>query len=111
MERNEPKLRLILEPYYTNQKSFYNKAIVEQKPLTGETILYSYNIKIATIRNGNITLHSPVLWSKTTLKHLREFLSQSYGEKLNVTKKHLARYLGETVILNNLIEETKMKGV
>lgn len=87
----------------SNAKSFYNKALVETDE-TGATTLYSYHIKVATIHNGQVTLYTPVLWSQTTLKHLKEFLSQAQGVALKLTKKHLARYLGETVSLSDLVK-------
>lgn len=93
----------LLPQLTTTAKSFYNKALVETDE-TGATTLYSYHVKIATIQNGQVTLHSPVLWSQTTLRHLKEFLSQCYGTALNLTKKQLSRYLGQTVALSDLIK-------
>lgn len=87
----------------TNAKSFYNKALVETDE-KGATTLYSYHVKIATIQNGLVTLYTPVLWSQTTLKHLKEFLSQAQGIALKLTKKQLSRYLGQTVALSELIK-------
>ena len=87
----------------SNAKSFYNKALVETND-QGEKILYSYYVKVATIKDNQVTLHSPVLWSQTTLRHLKEFLSQAQGVKLNLTKKQLSRYLGQTVALSDLIK-------
>lgn len=84
-------------------KSFNHKAMIETDE-TGATTLYSYHVKIATIQNGLVTLYTPVLWSQTTLKHLKEFLSQAQGVKLNLTKKQLSRYLGQTVKLSELIK-------
>lgn len=92
----------LLPQLTTTAKSFYNKALVETNE-NGIT-LYSYHVKVATIQNGQVTLHSPVLWSATTLRHLKEFLSQAQGVKLNLTKKQLSRYLGQTVALSNLIK-------
>lgn len=86
----------------SNAKSFYNKALLETDE--NGTTLYSYHVKIATIHNGQVTLYTPVLWSATTLRHLKEFLSQAQGVKLNLAKKHLARYLGQTVKLSDLIK-------
>ncbi|MBF1543698.1 MAG: hypothetical protein HXO06_00710 [Prevotella salivae] len=93
----------LLPQLTTTAKSFYNKAIVETDA-TGATTLYSYHVKIATIQNGQVTLYSPVLWSATILRHLKEFLSQAQGVKLNLTKKQLSRYLGQTVSLSDLIK-------
>lgn len=87
----------------SNAKSFNRKALIENNE-QGETTLYSYNMKIATYKQGYVTLHTPTLLSATTLRHLKEFLSQAQGVKLNLTKKHLARYLGETVSLSDLIK-------
>ena len=87
----------------SNAKSFYRKAILETNE-KGATTLYSYHVKVATIQNGQVTLYSPVLWSATTLRHLKEFLSQAQGVKLNLTKKQLSRYLGQTVSLSDLIK-------
>lgn len=92
----------LLPQLTTTAKSFYNKALVETDE--NGTTLYSYHVKIATIQNGLVTLHSPVLWSATTLRHLKEFLSQAQGIKLNLTKKQLSRYLGQTVALSDLIK-------
>ena len=93
----------LLPQLTTTAKSFYNKALVETDE-TGATTLYSYHVKVATIHNGLVTLYSPVLWSQTTLRHLKEFLSQAQGVKLNLTKKQLSRYLGQTVALSDLIK-------
>ena len=93
----------LLPQLTTTAKSFYNKALVETDA-TGATTLYSYHVKVATIHNGQVTLYTPVLWSQTTLRHLKEFLSQAQGVKLNLTKKQLSRYLGQTVELSDLIK-------
>lgn len=87
----------------SNAKSFYRKALIETTE-QGATTLYSYHVKIATIQNGQVTLYSPVLWSQTTLRHLKEFLSQCYGTALKLTKKQLSRYLGQTVSLSDLVK-------
>lgn len=93
----------LLPQLTTTAKSFYNKALVETDE-TGATTLYSYYVKVATIQNGQVTLYSPVLWSATTLRHLKEFLSQAQGIALKLTKKQLSRYLGQTVALSDLIK-------
>ena len=92
----------LLPQLTTTAKSFYNKALVETN--NQGTTLYSYHVKIATIQNGQVTLYSPVLWSATTLRHLKEFLSQCYGTALKLTKKQLSRYLGQTIALSDLIK-------
>lgn len=87
----------------SNAKSFYNKALVETDE-TGATTLYSYYTKIATYKNGYVTLHTPTLLSATTLRHLKEFLSQCYGKALTLTKKQLAPRVGETFLLTDLVK-------
>lgn len=92
-----------LLPQLTSKaKSFNNKALLETDE--NGTTLYSYHVKIATIHNGQVTLYTPVLWSTTTLRHLKEFLSQAQGVKLNLTKKQLSRYLGQTISLSDLVK-------
>lgn len=63
-----------LEPIYTNQKSFYGKAKIVK--LENVIMLLSYDTIVATIQNGK--LHIDGFYSKTTLKHIKEFLQQ-YG--------------------------------
>ena len=103
IERKKPKMKTELLPQYASVKSFYRKALIETTE-QGATTLYNYHIKVATIQNGQVTLYTPVLWSQTTLRHLKEFLSQAQGVKLNLTKKQLSRYLGQTVALSDLIK-------
>ena len=92
----------LLPQLTTTAKSFYNKALVETNE-NGIT-LYSYHVKVATIHNGQVTLYTPVLWSATTLRHLKEFLSQCYGKTLTLTKKQLAPRVGETFLLTDLVK-------
>lgn len=92
-----------LLPQYASVKSFYRKSLIETND-QGETTLYSYYVKVATVQNGQVTLHSPVLWSQTTLRHLKEFLSQCYGKALTLTKKQLAPRVGETFRLSDLVK-------
>ena len=87
----------------SNAKSFNRKALIENNE-QGETTLYSYNMKIATYKQGYVTLHTPTLLSATTLRHLKEFLSQCYGKALTLTKKQLAPRVGETFLLSDLVK-------
>lgn len=92
----------LLPELTTNVKSFYNKAMLETTE--NGTTLYSYYTKIATYNQGYVTLHTPTLLSATTLRHLKEFLSQCYGTALTLTKKQLAPRVGETFLLSDLVK-------
>lgn len=92
----------LLPQLTSTAKSFNHKSMIETNDQG--TTLYSYYTKIATYKNGYVTLHTPTLLSATTLRHLKEFLSQCYGKALTLTKKQLSRYLGETVSLSDLIK-------
>ena len=92
----------LLPELTSTAKSFYNKAMTETTEQG--TTLYSYYTKIATYKNGYITLHTPTLLSATTLRHLKEFLSQCYGKALTLTKKQLDPRVGETFLLTDLVK-------
>lgn len=92
----------LLPQLTSTAKSFNHKAMIET--IGQVTILYSYYTKIATYSNGYVTLHTPTLLSATTLRHLKEFLSQCYGKALTLTKKQLTPRVGETFILTELVK-------
>ena len=85
-----------LLPIYDSRKSFYCKAIIEEE---NENIkLYSYNTLVCTLSNNNIILNDAVdqslLFSNTTLRHIKEFLKQFYyNSNKNITKKDLLKLL------------------
>lgn len=62
-----------LKAIHDVRQSFYNKAVVE----VGEDclILWSYNTKVAEIRNGKARVFND--HSQTTLRHIKEFLKQN----------------------------------
>lgn len=72
-----------LKPIYDNAKSFYKKAFVEK--CNDRIKLYSYDTHVATVyltESGryyslNSDVEESLLFSKTTLRHIREFLNQS----------------------------------
>jgi hypothetical protein len=92
----------LLPQLTSNAKSFNHKAMIETNDQS--TTLYSYYTKIATYKNGYVTLHTPTLLSATTLRHLKEFLSQCYGKALTLTKKQLTPRVGETFLLTDLVK-------
>lgn len=63
-----------LRPVFDSVKSFYNKATVDTKADGTET-LYSYNTKVAQIKNGKLSLFG--YYSQTTARHVNEFLQQN----------------------------------
>ena len=81
---------------YDSKKSFYHKAIIEEE---NENIkLYSYNTLLCTLLHDNIILNNNVdqslLFSNTTLRHIKEFLKQFYyNSDHNITKKDLLKLL------------------
>lgn len=73
-----------LRPLYTNQKSFYGKAMVSVDTGTDtHYILHSYGTPVLAVEvaeNGNIYISR--LWSSysaTTARHVREFAYQVCG--------------------------------
>ena len=63
-----------LLPIHDSKKSFYKKAFVKET-ITGKS-LYSYDTKVCEISDG--TFFFGPLWdySRTTLRHVKEFLKQ-----------------------------------
>lgn len=89
------KLNYYLNPQYDKAKSFYNKAEVVDY---GEVkYLYSYNTLVCTLRNDklelNYNIEESLLFSRTTLKHIKEFLKQHFenGERFK-TKKEVIEF-------------------
>lgn len=77
-----------LKPVYDLRKSFYGKARVEIGE--GSLILWSYKTAVAEIRNGEAKVFGT--YSDTTLRHIKEFLSQN-GFKV-VSKKQILQDYG-----------------
>ena len=80
---------------YDTRASFYNKALVEVND-NGEKVLKSYNTKVCTIKGDKFQLNGAInrdlLFSNTTLRHIKEFLRQELGIE-NLTKKDLEKTL------------------
>lgn len=64
-----------LKPKWDRAKSFYKKAYVVDDG-DGELKLYSYNTHVATIIDGIVEKADIHNWSRTTDRHIRDFLSQ-----------------------------------
>lgn len=85
-----------LTTYYDNSKSFYKKAYFKRYQTSsfkgGENklfiMLYSYNTPVLCIYKDNKknkqtyilnkNIHTTLLYSQTTLRHIKEFLKQFY---------------------------------
>lgn len=72
-----------LQSIHTAQRSFYGKAVVieqtDDNGITGRTILKSYATQVCTIEHGdNLTVSIPQMHSKTTKRHIREFIIQNF---------------------------------
>lgn len=91
----------ILEPKYDARKSFYNKA--ETREENGETILSSYGVDVAKIKDGKVTLLPKWDFSQTTLRHVKEFLRQ-HGFKADSKVQMIKDYVNES-----LAEDLKVK--
>lgn len=84
-----------LTPRFDARQSFYGKALVEEGK--NEKVLYSYLTKVCTIKKNNtIKLNKKVdkdlLFSQTTLRHIKEFIRQETGQEL--IKKDLVALVG-----------------
>lgn len=80
-----------LQPLFDSRKSFYNKAYIIRD--YGRIELYSYDIlvlSINTLKNTytlNYNINTSLLFSNTTLRHIKECLHQFLG--LDYNKKEL----------------------
>lgn len=77
-----------LEPIYDRAKSFYKKAFIIRNEDNSIDLL-SYSTIVATIKNGE--LHINGFYSATTLRHLKEFISQmgyTNGTKTELEKMY-----------------------
>ena len=92
MAKNDKRNELTAK--YDTRKSFYGKATYESTP-KGSLVLYSYGSKVCEIFEGNYTLNhdikSDLLYSHTTLRHIKEFLRQFLGIE-HTTKAELMKH-------------------
>jgi len=78
-----------LKPEYDNRKSFYKKAVVI---IEGEVLkLKSYNTIVCKIEMKNNRAVVYGTYSKTTLRHIKEFLKQN-GYKADSQRQILEDY-------------------
>lgn len=76
-----------LQPVFDSRKSFYNKAYIVRD--CGRIKLYSYNTKVLeidtlkSIYKLNYNISTNLLFSNTTLRHIKECLHQFLGLDYN----------------------------
>lgn len=70
-----------LEPVKDTRKSFYKKAYVASR--NGRIELYSYGVLVVTIGYREIIFYPEWEHSTTTMRHVKEFIYQQFGETLS----------------------------
>lgn len=95
-----------LKTIYTSQKDFYKKAII--KTLDNNIkLLYSYNTLVCIIYNNkyilNDTINYDLLFSNTTLKHIKEFLLQ------NINILRLSHFIDNKITKKDIIKNNNKK--
>lgn len=84
-----------LNPIKDTRKSFYGKALVETNENSGVVTLYSYNTPVCKWYGERYVINTNVdkdlLFSQTTLRHIKEFLYQYAGFD-TLTKKEIIKY-------------------
>lgn len=95
-----------LKPIYTSQKDFYKKA--EVKTLNNNIkLLYSYNTLVCIIYNNKYILNDNInynlLFSNTTLKHLKDFLLQ------NINILRLSHFIDNKITKKDIIKNNNKK--
>lgn len=96
-----------LEPVYNSQKDYYKKAVV--KILDNNIkLLYSYNTLVCIIYNDNKyilndNISYDLLFSNTTLKHLKDFLLQ------NINMLRLSHFIDSKITKNDIIKNNNKR--
>ena len=95
-----------LKPIYTSQKDFYKKA--EVKTLNNNIkLLYSYNTLVCIIYDNKYILNDNInyklLFSNTTLKHLKDFLLQ------NISILRLSHFIDSKITKKDIIKNNNKK--
>lgn len=83
-------MKQYLQPQYTNNKSYYKKAIVHYDHTTNTYTLQSYDTRVISYNATTNTLEK--LWfgySRTTMKHIIDFVRQytNYPQDTQLNKK------------------------
>lgn len=81
-----------LQPIYSTQKSFYRKAMVSTAD-NNEKLLFSYDTLVAGFKDGGLSFltGNDYHLTRTTVKHINEFLSQNLGYSFKLTLAQLRK--------------------
>lgn len=95
-----------LKPIYNTQKDYYKKA--EVKTLNNNIkLLYSYNTLVCIIYDNKYILNDNInyklLFSNTTLKHLKDFLLQ------NINILRLSHFIDSKMIKKDIIKNNNKR--
>ena len=95
-----------LKPIYNTQKDYYKKA--EVKTLNNNIkLLYSYNTLVCIIYDNKYILNDNInynlLFSNTTLKHLKDFLLQ------NINILRLSHFIDNKITKKDIIKNNNKK--
>lgn len=95
-----------LKPIYNTQKDYYKKA--EVKTLNNNIkLLYSYNTLVCIIYDNKYILNTNIsynlLFSNTTLKHLKDFLLQ------NINILRLSHFIDNKITKKDIIKNNNKR--
>lgn len=95
-----------LQPVYNTQKDYYKKAVV--KTLNNNIkLLYSYNTLVCIIYDNKYILNDNInyklLFSNTTLKHIKDFLLQ------NIDILRLSHFIDSKITKNDIIKNNNKR--
>lgn len=95
-----------LEPVYNSQKDYYKKAII--KTLDNNIkLLYSYNTLVCIIYDNKYILNTNIsynlLFSNTTLKHIKDFLLQ------NINMLRLSHLIDNKITKSDIIKNNNKR--
>lgn len=95
-----------LQPIYNTQKDYYKKA--EVKTLNNNIkLLYSYNTLVCIIYDNKYILNTNIsynlLFSNTTLKHLKDFLLQ------NINILRLSHFIDNKITKKDIIKNNNKR--
>jgi hypothetical protein len=93
MKTQDNNGKIYLEPKFEHCASYYKKAYYKQFK-DGEIRFYSYDTLICVVKGNEIRFTSYWDYSATTLRHLKEFLSQ-FTDLKRPSKDDIRKYIQE----------------
>lgn len=97
-------MRYELKPVYDSAKSFYGKSEVVFYFNEGKYEIFSYNTLVMTHYKDYYELNydyfnteekKKLLFSNTTLRHIKEYLRQHWDTNINITKQDIINFNGK----------------